>query len=215
MSFDKTPDCDLVKRLFERNNITKCELNNSNRSNRGLYQDIPTHTIEDLDITFVFAEDLVSFKGVGIYTSIYVMFSGKNFDLNVLPYFFLQLFPSLTKLKLDIMYSFEYEDPRDILMQIMPYVPGLKYLDLIITSNLDFFEDPSTDLSDIALLSELEELKLSLLCSTTFLHLNSFLKQLPTCCPKLRVLKLGKLFLLLQKYYYYITCNSKLQNVIF
>lgn len=80
----------------------------------------------------------------------------------------------------------------------------------MIDSDVDCINKPSTDLSDVTLLSELEELKVSFLCSKTFQSLNVFLKQLATCCTKLRVLKLSKLFI-----NSYRTYNLKLQNVIF
>lgn len=65
VSFDKTPEINLVRRLFKRNNIKKFKLNDPNLA---LYRGIPTHTIKEFDVNLWNATvDMVSFEGVGIY----------------------------------------------------------------------------------------------------------------------------------------------------
>lgn len=100
----------------------------------------------------------------------------------------MQCFPNLKKLSLTVGND-EDEDPRNILSQILPHIPGLKTLKLKITC-FDA-QDSYTLLSDITSLSDLEELTIELID----FYIESpelFFNQLPTCCPKLRLLRLCK-----------------------
>lgn len=78
-----------------------------------------------------------------------------------------------------------------MLSQMLPYVPGLKSLDL--TINYKFSIATSYTLfSDILNLSELEELSIDFESYTDFESPELFLKELPKHCPRIRILKFGK-----------------------
>lgn len=99
------------------------------------------------------------------------------------------MFPNLKKLSLSL-HGGENNTRRETLSSILPFVPGLKSLELIVECDKNSFES-YTLLSDITKLSDLEDLSLRILCEVESSKL--FLNQLPTCCPKLRVLEIGEL----------------------
>lgn len=98
----------------------------------------------------------------------------------------------MEKLYLDIEFDREVKDLEEMLGQILPYVPGLKSL------HLEFYSEKNTDGSynkdflEILRLSQLEELTIECYRFSSVESPELFLNQLPTCCPKLRVLVLGK-----------------------
>lgn len=63
LCFDFTPNVELLGLLFKNNKIKKVQ----NVRSETFHQNIPTETIEDLDIQFVNSEKFRSFKGVGLF----------------------------------------------------------------------------------------------------------------------------------------------------
>lgn len=112
------------------------------------------------------------------------------FELLFLPS---QHFPDLKNLTLTIETWPDQpnDDPKDMLSKILPHVQGLKSLYLTLMPGEIYIYDLLTLLSDVAKLSELEELSLDLF-NFFIEYPELFLNKLPTCCPKLRVLKLSK-----------------------
>lgn len=109
----------------------------------------------------------------------------KNFAL-------LQRFPKLRKLSLEIEYTHINEDPKKMLLQILPHVPGLKSLNLLIAPLYEDTEDTCRLLSEVTKLSELEELSVELCIYWEMENSELFLSKLPTYCPKLRVVEISK-----------------------
>lgn len=87
-------------------------------------------------------------------------------------------------------------EPKAMLSKILPYVPGLKSLTLLIFPSKSY-SDSYTLLEDVTKQSKLEELSIALFNIEEFESSELFLNRLPTCCPKLRVLKIGELSILI------------------
>lgn len=187
LHFEDPPNANLIKPLFYKNKITRMSYNDGYYY--GWYQYIPTHGIEDLDLTFEFMAtgNLVYFKEVS-YNTHPIFFTTIMIGVHFLMFYFCwsQRFPNLKKLTLEI-HSQPDEPRRGMLSKILPYVPRLKSLGLVMIGG----DDSYRLLSDVTQLSELEELSLDLL-KFDFHFPEFFLNQLPTCCPKLRVLRLCK-----------------------
>lgn len=102
--------------------------------------------------------------------------------------FLIQLFPNLKDLYLSICLKKE-EDPKNMLSQILPYVPNLNILNLTINPNESVTFDASTLLLEVTRLPELEKLSFTLR-KFKLENTELFLNQLSTSCPKLRDLHL-------------------------
>lgn len=158
INFGDTSDFSLLRPLFEKNNITRIEFEDSNNS--GWYKDVRTHGIQEMYATFENCRtELVSFQ---------------------------DQFPNLKKLTLTVKHERD-TDLRKILSQILPHVPALKHLELTIISDpeQDATDASYELLSDVNKLTELENFSISVY-NYNLKSSESFFNQLSTSCTKLR-----------------------------
>lgn len=192
--FDYPPDPRLLLLLVKNNNIRKIKFFELCYA---FYEDIPMDTIEELGVYYGSLGDLESFSGVCILREFQICFIECCCVVRVCIYLndccHLQQFPNLKNLDLEL-FCMTPNDLRQMMSLTLPHVLGVTSLHLHITAN--FASLTSNYFFDIAKLKELENLFLEVF-EIDVTNLDSLSTKLATCCPKLKTVKLGKYFIII------------------